>query len=167
MKTLHKILLIVIIVCVCVGCDQATKVIAKQHLAQSPPINLMNGMVILRYIENQGSFLGLGAKLSDTVRFWLFIVLATLMVVGMLGFALTVQELNVVGITGAALVVGGGVGNLIDRITHQGAVVDFLNVGIGKVRTGIFNLADVAIMVGIGVLLLAMYKPKSTEESDA
>ena len=163
MTTRHKILLILVIVCVCVGCDQATKVIAKQNLAQSPPINLMNGMVILRYIENQGSFLGLGAKLSDTVRFWLFIVLAMLMVVGMLGFALTVQELNVVGITGAALVVGGGVGNLIDRITHQGAVVDFLNVGIGKVRTGIFNLADVAIMAGIGVLLLAMYKPKSTD----
>lgn len=159
----HKILLILIIVCMSVVCDQATKFIAKQQLAQSPPIDLLNGMVILRYVENQGSFLGLGARLPDAVRFWIFIVLATLMVVGMLGFALTVQELNVVGTTGAALVIGGGVGNLIDRITHHGAVVDFLNVGIGKVRTGIFNLADVAIMAGIGVLLLAMYRQKPTD----
>ncbi|MGC9395294.1 MAG: signal peptidase II [Anaerolineae bacterium] len=163
MKMRHKILLILIVVCACVGCDQATKFIAKQQLAQSPPIDLMNGMIVLRYIENQGSFLGLGAKLSDTVRFWLFIVLAALMVVGMLGFTLTVQELNVAGITGAALIIGGGIGNLIDRITHQGAVVDFMNVGIGKVRTGIFNVADVALMAGIGVLLLAMYRPKSTD----
>ena len=163
MKMRHKILLILVIVCVCVGCDQATKFIAKQQLAQSPPINLMSGMVVLDYVENQGSFLGLGARLPDAVRFWLFIVLAALMVVGMLAFALTVHELNVFGTTGAALVIGGGVGNLIDRITHQGAVVDFLNIGIGKVRTGIFNLADVAIMAGIGVLLLAMYRQKPTD----
>ena len=167
MKTRHKILLILVIVCVCVGCDQATKFIAKQHLAATPPIDLMNGMVVLHYVENQGSFLGLGARLSDTVRFWLFIVLAALMVAGMLGFALTVPELNVVGITGAALVIGGGVGNLIDRITHNGAVVDFLNVGIGKLRTGIFNLADMAIMAGIGLLLLAVYKPTSMKDSNA
>jgi signal peptidase II len=162
-KTRHKIILILVIVCACVGCDQATKFIAKQHLAQSPPIYLMNGMVILDYVENQGSFLGLGARLPDTVRFWLFIVLAGLMVVGMLSFALTVHELNVAGITGAALVIGGGVGNLIDRITHHGAVVDFMNVGIGKVRTGIFNFADMAIMAGIGLLLLAVSKQKSTD----
>jgi signal peptidase II len=124
---------------------------------------LMNGMVILDYVENQGSFLGLGARLSDTVRFWLFIVLAALMVVGMLSFALTVHELTAVGTTGAALVIAGGVGNLIDRVTHHGAVADFMNVGIGNVRTGIFNLADVAIMAGIGVLILAMSKQKSTD----
>jgi len=163
MKTRHKILLILAIVCACVGCDQATKFIAKQKLAQSPPITLMNGMVILDYAENQGSFLGLGARLPDTVRFWLFIVLAGLMVVGMLAFALTVHELNVTGTTGAASIIGGGIGNLIDRITHRGAVVDFMNVGIGNVRTGIFNLADVALMAGIGLLLLGMYKSESTD----
>jgi signal peptidase II len=48
-----------------------------------------------------------------------------------------------------ALIVGGGVSNLVDRLRYGGYVVDFLNVGIGPVRTGIFNVADMAIMVGV------------------
>jgi signal peptidase II len=45
-------------------------------------------------------------------------------------------------------------GNLIDRLLNGGQVVDFVNVGVGDLRTGIFNLADVAIMIGAGVLLV-------------
>jgi signal peptidase II len=48
-----------------------------------------------------------------------------------------------------ALIVGGGVSNLIDRLRYGGYVVDFLNVGIGPLRTGIFNVADMAIMAGV------------------
>ena len=51
------------------------------------------------------------------------------------------------------MVLGGGFSNLLDRMLKSGAVADFMNIGIGNVRTGIFNLADVAIMVGAGVLL--------------
>ena len=163
LKMRNKILLILIIVCVCVGCDQATKFIAKQHLAKSPPINLVNGMVVLHYAENQGSFLGLGARLPEVVRFWIFVVLAGLMVAGMLGFVLITPELNRIGTTGAALVIGGGIGNLIDRIVYHGAVADFMNIGIGNVRTGIFNVADVGIMAGVGLLLLALLQRKETK----
>jgi hypothetical protein len=52
------------------------------------------------------------------------------------------------------LLLAGGIGNLIDRMFHDGLVIDFLNVGIGPVRTGIFNVADMAIMAGFGLLLL-------------
>ncbi len=159
-NTQRKILLILVIVCACVGCDQATKTIAKQYLAATPPIYALGGTVVLHYTENQGSFLGLGARLPETVRFWVFVVFAGLMVAVMLAFVLTTRELNTAGITGAALVIGGGAGNLLDRIYHNGAVVDFLNIGIGNIRTGIFNLADVAIMVGIGLLILAMARQK-------
>ena len=52
-----------------------------------------------------------------------------------------------------ALFIGGGVSNWIDRLLH-GRVVDFLNVGIGSLRTGIFNVADVAIMAAVAMLVL-------------
>src|SRR5205085_8022054 len=55
---------------------------------------------------------------------------------------------------GAALVVAGGASNWLDRIV-AGSVVDFLNVGVGPVRTGIFNVADAAIMIGVALILLA------------
>jgi signal peptidase II len=56
---------------------------------------------------------------------------------------------------GMALIWGGGVSNFADRILSDGRVVDFLNLGIGSLRTGIFNVADVAIMAGVGLLILA------------
>ena len=77
-------------------------------------------------------------------------------------FILTMRALSLWGITGGALIVGGGFSNLIDRLFHNGAVVDFLNIGIGKVRTGIFNLADVAIMAGIGLLLIEAWRREET-----
>jgi signal peptidase II len=51
----------------------------------------------------------------------------------------------------------GGMGNFIDRTTNNGAVVDFLNVGVGSLRTGIFNIADVAIMLGVALFLYGSY----------
>lgn len=165
MQTGRKILLIFILLCACVAGDQATKCIAKQHLASSPPVSLLAGTIVLHYTVNHGSFLGLGARLPETVRFWLFIVLAGLLVAGMLGFVLTTHELNSAGVTGAALIIGGGFSNLLDRIYHNGAVVDFANIGIGSVRTGIFNLADVAIMAGIGLLLFEAWRLRETTQN--
>ena len=56
-----------------------------------------------------------------------------------------------------ACLLGGGLSNLIDRAYHQGAVSDFLNIGIGKLRTGVFNVADVLIMAGaFGLLILTL-----------
>jgi signal peptidase II len=54
-----------------------------------------------------------------------------------------------------ALICGGGFGNLIDRFSRHGYVTDFLNVGIGTLRTGIFNIADFALLVGIALLVLS------------
>ena len=54
---------------------------------------------------------------------------------------------------GAALIVSGGAPNWIDRVA-TGSVIDFLNVGIGPLRTGIFNVADVAILGGVGLVVL-------------
>jgi signal peptidase II len=58
---------------------------------------------------------------------------------------------------GVALVAAGGASNLVDRIT-QGMVIDFMNVGIGPLRTGIFNVADMALMLGAGFLALEGYR---------
>jgi CheY-like chemotaxis protein len=65
---------------------------------------------------------------------------------------------------GALLLAAGGIGNLIDRVMREGAVIDFMNMGVGSLRTGIFNIADVQIM--IGVALFAFWKaPRPDSES--
>jgi signal peptidase II len=60
-----------------------------------------------------------------------------------------------------SLVCAGGISNVIDRIAYDGSVVDFLNMGIGPLRTGIFNVADMAITTGAVLLALdALMQPR-------
>ena len=137
----------------CVGCDQAAKVLARDALAERPPSSLLHGVVQLQYVENPGAFLSLGAGLPHPIRFLLFVVGAGAVLEAGLAFAVRSNRLNRWQKAAVLLAVGGGIGNLIDRVTH-GAVVDFVSLGIGPLRTGIFNLADVAITIGLVLLLV-------------
>lgn len=137
-----------------VGCDQATKQVAVEHLEGEPPVALMGGTVRLVYAENPGAFLGLGDDLPDGVRSVL-LVGVNLVILGALGWWAFRRRQDMLVRAAATLVIAGGIGNLIDRALREGGrVVDFLVVGAGPLRTGIFNVADVAVMVGAGLLLL-------------
>jgi len=82
---------------------------------------------------------------------------------GVLTYAVLSRPGHLSGVAAVALLFAGGVGNLIDRVTSGGSVVDFIKLGIGPVRTGIFNVADVAITVGALILLSAALRRQSTE----
>ena len=153
MRAVKKAFSIILILCSCVECDQVTKTVAQNHLPSSQPVYLVGDVFRLQYTENTGAFLGLGAELPHSVRFWALIVFVGVALIGMLRFVWTSQEMNPMSILGFSLIIGGGFSNLLDRVLKGRAVVDFINVGIGNVRTGIFNLADLVIMIGVGILL--------------
>jgi signal peptidase II len=113
--------------------------------------------------ENPGSFLSLGASLPEHLRFTLFTAAVAVIVAGLLCAALFAQRLSTARFIALALLAGGGTSNLLDRLLYDGRVTDFLNVGIGSLRTGIFNLADMAIMAG--ALLLVLKKRASAGPS--
>jgi signal peptidase II len=149
-------LLLLALMLACVGCDQATKEIASRTMAGEPRISLLYDTVRLQLAENSGAFLGLGAGLSDGLRFWLLTVLNGLVIAGVLAYLLVKgRQLPSLQFVALGLIAAGGVGNLIDRVANDGRVTDFVNLGVGPVRTGIFNVADVAIMAGAAGLLLA------------
>jgi signal peptidase II len=136
-----------------VACDQATKHVAVSSFTDAIPYSLAGGTVELFHAENSGAFLGLGADFHHSTRFWLFTVGVSLL---LLVFALKLSKArSVIELVGWTLVVGGGLSNLIDRLLRDGRVVDFLRVGIGELRTGIFNLADAAIVAGVLCLFVA------------
>lgn len=149
-----RVLILLIILLITVGCDQLTKKMAREQLAPGETVVLMDGAVRLHYSENHGAFLSAGAGLGETARFAIFTVGVAVILLILSFYLLTARELSVWPAVSMALVVGGGLGNLVDRVLREGAVVDFLNVGIGPVRTGIFNLADVFIVAGVAFLLL-------------
>jgi signal peptidase II len=141
----------------CVGCDQWTKKLATEHLQQvSAPIRFLGDTLRIQYAENPGAFLGAGANLPAPVRFWILVVINAvfLAVIAILtAVAASRTHLGITHTIAAALLLAGGLGNLVDRIFHNGLVVDFLNLGIGQLRTGIFNVADMAIMAGFAILI--------------
>jgi len=165
--TLYRRLTIIIFVSLLsIIIDQATKSIAAEHL---PPYSYADDSqsywydtVRIGYTENSGVFLGLGNNLSDEVRFGLFVVLVSFLLIGLLWYLIRNQELTPLSLVGLSLVFSGGVSNLYDRITNNGAVIDFVNMGIGSLRTGIFNIADVAIMLGL--LLFVLFQTKETND---
>lgn len=87
-------------------------------------------------------------------RFLLLVIFAGASLLLTLGYIASARSLDLLPFIGLSLLTGGGLGNLIDRISNNGAVTDFVRLGIGPFRTGIFNLADVAIVTGVLMLLL-------------
>ena len=59
------------------------------------------------------------------------------------------------------LYLAGGLGNLIDRFVNDGHVIDFMIMRVGGLQTGIFNVADMLIMVGVGILLVSLFKQEA------
>jgi signal peptidase II len=131
--------------------DQWTKHLAETGLAGRPPVTVVPGFIDLVHVENTGVAFGLFAAGSSTVG-----VLA-LTLLGMTALALVLYyfwrtpETNRVVLISLALILGGAVGNLIDRVM-SGSVTDFIDVYVGTHHWPTFNAADSAITVGIVLL---------------
>lgn len=154
-----RLVLISAIIASTVIFDQVTKIIARQNLVNRGTLRYLNDVFVIQYSENTGAFLSLGSDLPENVRFLIFSVMVGALL-AYLGFSLIKDKLAPLHQTVAmSLMLGGGVGNLIDRV-GRGSVTDFLNLGIGNLRTGIFNVADIAVTAAAVIMLLAAVKNK-------
>ncbi len=153
MSIVKRLLLILLVLVACVGCDQSTKSIAEARLPRIRPLSLLSDTLRLQVAHNEGSFLSLGASAPKAWRLATLRIGVSAMLLALLAYALLVESRPAPRFVFAlALVLAGGASNLIDRFTNDGYVVDFINVGIGPVRTGIFNVADIAITAGVLLL---------------
>ncbi len=139
--------LIVLTLACCIGCDQQTKSFAEANLRGRESKSFLADAVRFEYAENTGSFLGLGDSLPAKWRTAIFTYACTAGVAAMLVYVFFAR-LTLVQVLAVSLICAGGIGNVIDRWICGGYVRDFLNVGIGPLRTGIFNVADAAMMLG-------------------
>ncbi len=130
-----------------VACDRVTKHVAATTLAGSPSRSYLGDTVRMAYVENRGGFLSVGDDLGPALRTAIFTVATGAMLLMLVVVAVR-RRWSGWPALGLALFVAGGLSNWIDRVMH-GRVIDFLNVGVGPVRTGVFNVADLAITIGI------------------
>jgi signal peptidase II len=142
-----RLALVIVTLVTCVGCDQRTKELARNHLDGSEATSFLSDTVRLDYTENRGGFLGLGASLPGPWRAAVLKIGCSVAIAAVLAYTLFAGLTDYFQLLGLSLICAGGIGNVIDRWIY-GYARDFLNVGLGPIRTGIFNVADVALMTG-------------------
>ncbi|MFK7769969.1 MAG: signal peptidase II [Mariniblastus sp.] len=150
-----------------IGCDQATKHYATNNLKDAAPQSYFGDTVRLEYALNSGGFLSLGSTLSPNTRFYIFVGFNLFFMTALIIFLLFNWNSRLAFFVPLTYILAGGIGNLIDRTTNSGLVTDFLNLGIGPVRTGIFNVADVGVMFGAIVLFLIALKEPTDDKNPA
>ena len=148
-----SLLVVSVVVLGAAGCDHATKQLAISALSESHGVSLAGDTLRLQLASNPGAFLSLGAELPAWLRSLLFLALGPLAALALCVFLLLRGEASVPAWIGLGLFAGGGLGNWLDRLLHDGAVTDFLVLRVGPLHTGVFNVADVAVLAGIGLLL--------------
>lgn len=146
--------------------DQWTKQLAISHLKDTPTLFYLGDLFRLQYATNEGAFLSLGASLPPGARYWLLTIGVGLLLLGLAVYSLFSEviwktKLDRVQVAAYSLIASGGFSNWVDRARFEGSVVDFMNLGLGSLRigdfplrTGVFNVADLAILGGIGILFV-------------
>jgi signal peptidase II len=140
--------------------DRFTKWASVQWLKEKANHSFLYNSFRLEYAENQGAFLSFGSSFSEFWRVFIFTGLVGVILIWALLMLILKKDLPKHEVWGFTLLISGGLGNLYDRIFY-GFVIDFMQVGLGPLRTGIFNIADMSILFGVFVLLLGSFFVKN------
>jgi signal peptidase II len=155
MSRFSRCALVALVLVGCLGCDQISKSAARHYLPGTGIHSFLSDTFRLQYAQNPGAFLSIGESLSPAVRCDSLIIGVGVFVVGLLTWAVIGSRLTWLQRVAIAAIGAGGMGNLIDRVRFDGAVTDFLNLGLGSLRTGIFNVADAILTLAVMVLLIS------------
>jgi signal peptidase II len=166
MNKLLRLFLIFSILLLNISCDQVSKHYVRNNFSYHDAIRLVSNHVTFTKVENTGAFLSLGADMSRPLKFILLEFLPIAFLVGGLVYMVAKSRLDLLTLTGLCFIIGGGAGNLFDRI-YYGSVTDFMHIDFVIFETGVFNMADVSIVVGLLIMLTKEYlfKPKNFASS--
>ena len=140
--------------------DVATKLMVQRAFRPYQQIEILGDYVRLTYIFNPGAAFGI--YLGEHSRV-IFLVLSLVALGALVGMYWVTPPARRVRLAALAMICGGAVGNLIDRIRSARGVVDFVDIGVGDLRWPVFNVADVAVTTGALLLALSLWQ----EETEA
>ncbi|MBB6237671.1 signal peptidase II [Pedobacter sp. AK013] len=145
------------------GCDQISKKIARTEISDYEHISIIKDRFTLTRVENTGAFLSLGDQMPYFFRLIILTGLPLLFLCYGLYYLFAKKNLPVTMQVALCFLIGGGIGNLYDRIIY-GSVTDFMHMDFYIFQTGVFNFADISIMIGIGILLFQSIKSNATKQ---
>jgi signal peptidase II len=135
--------------------DQLTKALVRSLLPLHESVTLIPGIVDLTHVRNSGAAFGILNGTDFPYKTVVIALIATAALVGVGLYAASLAHHQLVARIGLALIIGGAAGNLLDRIA-AGWVVDFIDVYWRSYHFWAFNVADSAISVGVGMMILDM-----------
>ena len=142
-------LLITTIVFLSIALDQISKIWVRNNFDNYIENSIIGDVFTLIKVENTGAFLGMGSELPESLRILLLIVLPVIVLIFITIYTYIDKELDKISIIGFSLIIGGGIGNIFDRIVY-GSVTDFFYLDFGSIfKTGIFNIADMFVTTGM------------------
>ena len=136
--------------------DQVSKFMATSYLIGKGTVRVIGDLFILRYAQNSGAFLSFGSDFPEPIKVILLWILPLILLVVFFVYVLTRDNMSKGELIAVTAIIGGGLSNIIDRLRLGGLVTDFLNFGIGNLRTGILNIADLSITFG-AIFLIIIY----------
>ncbi len=163
---IFKSFIILILITLNFGCDQVSKSVVRKNIAEFDHIEVIGNHLTLTKVENQGAALGFASSFHPTVKFVVIIILPSLLLFILFCSILYKKDIDKYTIIGLAFIIGGGIGNLFDRVFY-GSVTDFVILDFGIFKTGIFNMADLSVTIGaviIGIHSLLSLKKSSAIE---
>ncbi len=166
MKSIPRTALILIIIIANIAVDQVTKKITRDQIEYNETIEVIGEYLILTKVENEGAFLGMGSSLSPIMRKLLLLVLPAAVMLALLVYLIRNKDITRLSMIALSFIVGGGIGNIYDRIVY-GSVTDMVFIDLQFAHTGIFNAADVSVMIGTGIILVEQFLPKKKTEAIA
>jgi signal peptidase II len=162
MQKIIRYVLIIILLTANVSCDQISKNIVRQKMFDFEEINVIYDYLKLIKVENTGAFLSLGNTIPQPFKSIILSFLPLVFLLIAFVYVFTKKNLSLSRVVAISFVIGGGVGNIYDRLIH-GSVTDFLHIDLGLIQTGIFNMADVSIMIGMVMLLIESFIVQNRE----
>jgi signal peptidase II len=147
-----RTIIILLIVITNFGCDQVSKHIIREKVPYEDGYNYLGGHFLVTHVENTGAFLSLGNALTGPLKFILLTLLPVAALIGGLIWLITKTSINRLPLVAICFMIGGGIGNIYDRILH-GSVTDFFYFSFGFLHTGVFNMADMSVTTGFFLLL--------------
>ncbi|MFK7747700.1 MAG: signal peptidase II [Kordia sp.] len=158
-----KKIFIILLVLLNIGCDQISKNLVRNNVEASQRIELIGENFILTKVENDGAMLGFGSDLTPTLKVIFLQIIPVTVLLVLLFRVLVKTNMNKWLVFAFACLIGGGIGNLFDRIAH-GEVTDFFYIDLGEyLRTGVFNMADVSVTMGVILILFLSIRYRNLE----
>ena len=139
--------------------DRITKWLVETQVSAFDTLHVIPGFFAIVHSQNRGAAFGIFADSSSEWRTFLLVVVSAGALIFIASMIWRGRQMDRFTLWGLTLILGGALGNVVDRVV-RGAVTDFLLVYIGEYQWPAFNVADTAITIGSGLILLELLKPR-------